>query len=188
MTLLAWCDGQQWLNRIQHGASGSWGRSGAYRGGWNGGWGGNLNGGLSGGAWTGAYTGGRSWGQPTYATGIGNRGPIGQPVAAYAGGALPARIAIQPQPNYGARYEDESPKPYSFGYNTVDEYGTQLGRQEVADGNGNVRGSYSYRDPNGQFRQVQYVADQAGFRAEVDTNEHGVVSHRPADAVYNVHQ
>jgi len=33
---------------------------------------------------------------------------------------------------------------------------------------------------------VEYVADQTGFRAVVNTNEAGVVPHKPADAVYNV--
>jgi hypothetical protein len=92
---------------------------------------------------------------------------------------------VAPQPRY---VEDESYKPFSFAYNTVDEFGTQLGRQEEADGSGTVRGQYSYRDPLGIFRQVEYVADQAGFRAVVNTNEPGVKSHKPADAVYIKHE
>ena len=108
--------------------------------------------------------------------------------APYGGVYAPVARVAGVQPQWGRYAGDESYKPYSFGFNSVDEYGTQLGRQEVADGSGGVRGSYSYRDPAGQFRQVQYEADGNGFRANVDTNEAGVVSHKPADAVYTVHK
>ncbi|CAG2172640.1 unnamed protein product [Oppiella nova] len=100
--------------------------------------------------------------------------------------AIQGKEVMEGRPGYGYAYGNEGYKPFRFGYNTVDEYGTQMGRQEVADGSGTVRGSYSYRDPYGQYRQVQYVADQGGFRAVVNTNEAGVVPHQPADAIYNL--
>ncbi|CAG2167759.1 unnamed protein product [Oppiella nova] len=53
--------------------------------------------------------------------------------------------------------------PYSFGYQTVDGQS----RQESGHG-GAVQGSYSYVDANGDLRQVRYVADANGFRAEGD--------------------
>jgi len=53
--------------------------------------------------------------------------------------------------------------PYSFGYTTADGQS----RQESGAG-GAVTGSYSYTDANGDLRQVNYVADALGFRAEGD--------------------
>lgn len=56
--------------------------------------------------------------------------------AASAGG----RHARQAEP-------EPKPEPYSFTYETTDEYGTTLSRTEEGDANGNVKGSYMYRDP-----------------------------------------
>ncbi|CAG2181457.1 unnamed protein product [Oppiella nova] len=69
----------------------------------------------------------------------------------------------------------------------TNEYGTQWSRQEVADGSGAVKGSYSYRDAAGIFRTVEYIADDVhGFRANVQSNEPGLVSSAPAGVTYNV--
>ncbi|KAM7301561.1 putative cuticular protein [Ixodes scapularis] len=78
--------------------------------------------------------------------------------------------------------EDNPPQPYSFGYDNTDEFGTRLTRQETGDEfNGKV-GSYSYTDAAGVHRTVNYIADAAGFRATVDTNEPGTKTSEPADA------
>lgn len=45
---------------------------------------------------------------------------------------------------------------------------------------GYVKGSYGFTDERGIHRQVHYVADKAGFRAEVKTNEHGTAPLNPA--------
>ncbi|RWS17570.1 cuticle protein-like protein [Dinothrombium tinctorium] len=85
----------------------------------------------------------------------------------------------------------ERPMPYNFQYDTVDEYGTQLTRQETGDESGAVRGSYSYRDPDGVYRVVDYIADQNGFRATVRTNEPGTAkdhSGDPADTTWEIAQ
>lgn len=37
-----------------------------------------------------------------------------------------------------------------------------------------VHGSYGYRDSNGLYREVSYVADKNGFRANVKSNEPGI--------------
>lgn len=37
-----------------------------------------------------------------------------------------------------------------------------------------VHGSYGYRDNTGVYREVVYVADKNGFRANIKTNELGV--------------
>ncbi|CAN7936880.1 unnamed protein product, partial [Ixodes hexagonus] len=70
--------------------------------------------------------------------------------------------------------------PYKFGYHVLDGHGHQH-REEKSDGVGNVRGSYGYTDAYGHYRQVDYVADQYGFRAKVLTNEPGTASQNPAN-------
>lgn len=69
-----------------------------------------------------------------------------------------------------------APQPYSFGYDTVDEYGNKQFRQETSDANNAKTGSYGYTDANGVYRRVDYVADAAGFRATISTNEPGECS------------
>ncbi|XP_076357612.1 cuticle protein 16.8-like [Tachypleus tridentatus] len=77
------------------------------------------------------------------------------------------------------------PIPYDTGYDTVDEYGTRQSRQESGDGNGRVQGSYGYTDPWGTSRQVNYLADEGGFRAWISTNEAGTANQNPADVEIN---
>lgn len=69
--------------------------------------------------------------------------------------------------------------PYSFGYKIKDKHGEQH-REETGDGVGHVKGSYGFTDERGIHREVHYVADKAGFRAEVKTNEHGTAPLNPA--------
>ncbi|KAH7964618.1 hypothetical protein HPB51_027143 [Rhipicephalus microplus] len=77
------------------------------------------------------------------------------------------------------------PQPYNFGYNNADQYGNRQFHNEQGDSNNAKTGSYGYRDANGLFRRVNYVADAYGFRATVDTNEPGTVPGASADAVFN---
>lgn len=77
--------------------------------------------------------------------------------------------------------EDESPKPFSFNFESEDEYGTKMARSENADGSGTVTGSYSFSDATGISRTVTYTADDSGFHAVVDTNEPGTLTSNPAD-------
>lgn len=70
--------------------------------------------------------------------------------------------------------------PYSFGYDFTDELGNRQQRTETSDERGVVQGSYSYSDADGVSRIVNYVADEHGYRASVNTNEPGVRSHSPA--------
>ncbi|XP_055936680.1 adult-specific cuticular protein ACP-20-like [Argiope bruennichi] len=70
------------------------------------------------------------------------------------------------------------PQPFKFGYSIKDKHGEQH-REEVGDGK-NVKGSYGFTDARGIKRQVNYVADHAGFRAEVKTNEPGTANQNPA--------
>ncbi|KAH7963935.1 hypothetical protein HPB52_023822 [Rhipicephalus sanguineus] len=68
---------------------------------------------------------------------------------------------------------------------TTDEFGTQLFHKEQGDASNAKTGAYGYRDANGLFRTVKYVADANGFRATVDTNEPGTAPGASADAVFN---
>ncbi|KAH9371573.1 hypothetical protein HPB48_021234 [Haemaphysalis longicornis] len=77
------------------------------------------------------------------------------------------------------------PQPYSFGYDNTDEFGTRLFHKEQGDASNAKTGSYGYRDANGLFRTVKYVADANGFRATIDTNEPGTLPGASADAVFN---
>ncbi|GFX94888.1 cuticle protein 16.8 [Trichonephila clavipes] len=70
-------------------------------------------------------------------------------------------------------------KPYKFGYAIKDKNGEQY-REEVGDGLHDVKGSYGFVDDRGIKRQVNYVADKGGFRAEVKTNEPGTAPQDPA--------
>ncbi|GBN16415.1 Cuticle protein 16.8 [Araneus ventricosus] len=70
------------------------------------------------------------------------------------------------------------PQPFKFGYSVKDKHGEQH-REEVGDGK-NVKGSYGFTDARGVNRQVNYVADHAGFRAQVKTNEPGTANQNPA--------
>ncbi|XP_067145054.1 adult-specific rigid cuticular protein 15.7-like isoform X2 [Centruroides vittatus] len=71
---------------------------------------------------------------------------------------------------------------YAFNYQIVNGVGATNGRSEVGDGWGNKRGSYVIGDIDGRARRVEYVADGAGFRAVVKTNEPGTALSAPAAA------
>ncbi|XP_023223484.1 cuticle protein 14-like [Centruroides vittatus] len=62
---------------------------------------------------------------------------------------------------------------YNFGYNEGHATGGTF-RRESGDIAGNKVGSYGLTDADGRRRVVNYVADAAGFRATINTNEPGV--------------
>lgn len=64
--------------------------------------------------------------------------------------------------------------PYSYGYESEDNQGNKQWKQERSNHPHEVHGSYGYRDHHGIYREVTYVADQNGFRANIKTNEPGV--------------
>ncbi|GFT72954.1 uncharacterized protein NPIL_306221 [Nephila pilipes] len=72
-----------------------------------------------------------------------------------------------------------APHPYKFGYSVKDHHGEQH-REESGDGGHAVRGSYGFTDARGIRREVHYVADHGGFRAQVKTNEPGTANQNPA--------
>ncbi|KAL1486440.1 hypothetical protein MTO96_031383 [Rhipicephalus appendiculatus] len=107
---------------------------------------------------------------------------VGYPGGGFTGYRAPVAEAA-PYGRYDA-YESP-PQPYSFGYDNVDDFGNRQFRSEQGDANNAKTGSYGYRDANGLYRKVNYVADAYGFRATVDTNEPGTAPGASADAVFN---
>lgn len=111
----------------------------------------------------------------------------GKPTVLVSGPLGPRpRPVVDPVTGVIHREDDGSllpPKPYAFAFDTHDEFNNKMARHEEKDETGRVTGSYSYLDANGQTRLVNYVADEAGFRAEVKTNEHGTATSAPAGAV-----
>ncbi|KAF8771135.1 cuticle protein 10.9-like [Argiope bruennichi] len=78
------------------------------------------------------------------------------------------------------------PQPYGFGYEFGDGLGMTQHRSETADTAGIVRGRYGFRDPQGLYRNVEYIADSNGYRAVIRSNEPGAASQNTADAVFIV--
>lgn len=73
---------------------------------------------------------------------------------------------------------------YQFAYQ--EQHGTGgTARQESGDIYGRKVGSYSMGIADGRERVVHYVADEHGFRAQVQTNEPGTAPQQPADVVMN---
>ncbi|GFT83376.1 cuticle protein 16.8, partial [Nephila pilipes] len=92
--------------------------------------------------------------------------------------ALVAALAVVTSAFVIEPVHHHAPKPYKFGYSVKDKHGEQH-REEAGDGHA-VRGSYGFTDARGIQRQVNYVADKAGFRAQVKTNEPGTANQNPA--------
>jgi len=72
---------------------------------------------------------------------------------------------------------------YAFGYNEDHSTGGTFRREQG--GPGVQVGSYGLRDADGRTRVVNYVADAAGFRANIQTNEPGVEPKDPASVLIN---
>lgn len=81
----------------------------------------------------------------------------------------------QQQVEYGAPAPLGQAEPFAFDFKTQDNSGNGQYRKEESDKNGVVRGSYGYTDANGIYRHVEYVADQNGFRANIKSNEPGLI-------------
>ncbi|GFT72935.1 uncharacterized protein NPIL_306121 [Nephila pilipes] len=92
--------------------------------------------------------------------------------------ALIAALAVVASAFVHEPVHHHAPQPYKFGYSVKDKHGEQH-REEAGDGQA-VQGSYGFTDARGIRRQVNYVADKAGFRAQVKTNEPGTANQNPA--------
>ncbi|GAB6027060.1 hypothetical protein CHUAL_013787 [Chamberlinius hualienensis] len=76
-----------------------------------------------------------------------------------------------PTHSYQPIYEPYEERDYKFGYAIKDDYTyNQHSRQEHKYGN-TVTGRYTVLEPNGYLRIVHYVADDKGFRAEVQRQQ-----------------
>ena len=102
---------------------------------------------------------------------------ISQALPQGLGGHAPAPYHA-PAPHHAPVYKEE-PKPYSYEYGVHDDYsGANFNAGEVADGAGNVEGSYSVLLPDGRTQHVKYHADHYnGYVADV-TYE-GTASYAP---------
>ncbi|XP_055934265.1 cuticle protein 14-like [Argiope bruennichi] len=72
---------------------------------------------------------------------------------------------------------------YAFGYDEGHATGATFRKE--AGSNGVVAGSYGLAVADGRQRVVNYVADAAGFRADIKTNEPGVEPKDPANTAIN---
>lgn len=72
---------------------------------------------------------------------------------------------------------------YAFGYN--EGHGTGATFRRESGSPGAVVGSYGLSVADGRQRVVNYVADAAGFRADIKTNEPGVEPKDPANTAIN---
>ena len=83
--------------------------------------------------------------------------------------------------------DDESYKPYGYRYETVDEEGNVVAREESQDANGNVVSKVIMTTREGLRRVTTTLASPIdGTSVNVETNEPGVVPHESANAVYVV--
>lgn len=96
-------------------------------------------------------------------------------------GAAPAHL-VETGSSSQFRSEDNYGN-YNFGYDESHSTGGSSRRESQV--NGVRHGSYSLSDADGRRRQVNYVADAAGFRATIDTNEPGVEPKDPAAVAIN---
>lgn len=93
---------------------------------------------------------------------------------------VPAAISTGTSSQYRSQ---NSVGDYTFGYNEDHPSGGSFRREA-----GNLAGksgSYGLRDIDGRTRIVNYVADAAGFRASIQTNEPGVEPKDPAATLIN---
>jgi len=94
--------------------------------------------------------------------------------------AIPAAVSTGTSSQYRSQ---NSLGDYTFGYNEDHPSGGSF-RREAGNLAGKT-GSYGLRDIDGRTRIVNYVADAAGFRASIQTNEPGVEPKDPAATLIN---
>lgn len=107
---------------------------------------------------------------------------LGQCAYLAAPGVIPA--AVSTGVSAQTRSQD-SLGNYRFAYDIIDHLGARNGRSESGDALGNKIGHYSINDIDGRVRRVDYVADDYGFRAAIQTNEQGTAPSNTAAASYN---
>lgn len=103
----------------------------------------------------------RSWDPRIYSSWVAPRTvysdlSLHTPVITHAPAVIPAPISVPTSSQYHA--QDELGQ-FAFGHR-----GDNQARDEVKSFDGSVRGAYSYVDPTGKLVNVQYLADDKGFR------------------------
>ncbi|KAM7307196.1 collagen alpha-2(I) chain [Ixodes scapularis] len=89
--------------------------------------------------------------------------------------AASAEFVHGPGGSGNVQFRSQGPEGYNFGYrHSHGAGGGASWQKETADSSGNVVGSYGLRNVDGRFRVVNYVAGDAGFRADVLSNEPGL--------------
>lgn len=99
--------------------------------------------------------------------------------------SLACLVLVQAAPAPEAQDPLAKPIPYSFSY-SADSLGGRSGHQEQGDGQGRVQGFYTILGADGRERRVEYVADELGYRATIQTNEVGTKGDSAANAEYIV--
>ncbi|KAG9510798.1 hypothetical protein GZH46_00642 [Fragariocoptes setiger] len=77
------------------------------------------------------------------------------------------------------------PIPYAFSY-SADSLGGRAGHSEQGFGDGRVQGFYTILGADGRERRVEYIADENGYRATIQSNEVGTKQADSADAQWLV--
>lgn len=107
--------------------------------------------------------------------------PAPRPAPPRAAVAAPVRARPEVEEAHPA------PEPYSFSYAVKDDQsGVNLSREESQDAAGNIVGFYHILDAEGRVRRVDYTAGPEGFKANIQSNEEGLVSGESADARFNI--
>lgn len=91
---------------------------------------------------------------------------------------------------YQRQHHEQGPSSYHFEYAVHDPItGDVKSQNEVSDGHGSVKGTYSLVEPDGATRVVEYTADAVhGFNAQVKRIEpqHKAAVHAPVHAPVHV--
>ncbi|XP_064476154.1 cuticle protein 19.8-like [Ornithodoros turicata] len=107
-------------------------------------------------------------------------------LAAFANGGTVPAVAVPVVEGEGTstHYKSEDGLGnYQFGYDISHTSGGNFHKETGSAGY--KAGSYGIRDADGRVRVVNYVADENGFRADVQTNEPGVEPKDPAHVTIN---
>jgi len=102
---------------------------------------------------------------------------------AYGGAVLHGAVGVLNTGTSAQFRSQDNIGNYAFGYNEDHSTGGTFRREQG--GPGVQVGSYGLRDIDGRVRVVNYVADAAGFRANIQTNEPGVEPKDPAAVLIN---
>ncbi|CAN7999444.1 unnamed protein product, partial [Ixodes hexagonus] len=93
--------------------------------------------------------------------------------------AIAVRVVAAESANSILHREQDDYGNYEFGFN-IEGLAWDQFQRESGDALGRKMGAYGFRGADGRLRLVEYVADELGFRAKVQTNEPGTKPSRTA--------